>query len=118
MKRSTMLHLALAGCIIGIYAGCASTKVTNRQQLVTGRLPRPARIWVYDFAATARDVPADSALAGTLANVQSATAKLDAKLDDRRFGFARKEQGPAGNGVHRGITWVEFPRLARLRHRR
>jgi hypothetical protein len=45
-------------------AGCASTKVTNRQQLVTGQLARPARIWVYDFVATAADVPTDSALAG------------------------------------------------------
>jgi hypothetical protein len=47
-----------------VAAGCASTKVTNRQQLVTGPLPRPEHIWVYDFAATAADVPADSALAG------------------------------------------------------
>jgi len=45
-------------------AGCASTKVTNRQELVTGQLRRPDHIWVYDFAATAADVPADSALAG------------------------------------------------------
>jgi len=45
-------------------AGCASTKVATRQQLVSGPLPRPAQIWVYDFAATPTDVPADSALAG------------------------------------------------------
>jgi hypothetical protein len=47
-----------------VVAGCASTKVTNRQQLVTDQLARPAHIWVYDFAATAADVPANSALAG------------------------------------------------------
>jgi hypothetical protein len=47
-----------------VAAGCASTKVTSRQQLVTGQLPRPDHIWVYDFAATAADVPADSAFAG------------------------------------------------------
>ena len=47
-----------------VAAGCASTTVTNRQELVTGQLPRPDHIWVYDFAATAADVPADSALAG------------------------------------------------------
>jgi len=45
-------------------AGCATTQVTNRQQLVTGQLPRPNTIWVYDFAATAADVPANSSLAG------------------------------------------------------
>ena len=49
---------------LDLVAGCASTKVTNRQQLVTGPLPRPAHIWVYDFAATPADVPAGSALAG------------------------------------------------------
>ena len=47
-----------------VAAGCASTKITSRDQLVTGQLPRPAHIWVYDFAATPADVPADSALAG------------------------------------------------------
>lgn len=45
-------------------AGCASTETTDRQILVTEKIPRPDHIWVYDFAATAGDVPADSALAG------------------------------------------------------
>jgi hypothetical protein len=47
-----------------VIAGCASTKVTDRQQLVTGQLPRPDHILVYDFAATPAEVPAESALAG------------------------------------------------------
>jgi len=47
-----------------IATGCASTKVSDRDQLVTGQLPRPAHIWVYDFAATSADVPANSALSG------------------------------------------------------
>jgi len=50
-----------------VAAGCASTTVTDRQQLVTGQLPRPEHIWVYNFAATAADVPADSTLAGQYA---------------------------------------------------
>jgi hypothetical protein len=49
-----------------VAAGCASTKVTNREVLVTEQLPRPAHIWVYDFAATAADLPANSALAGQI----------------------------------------------------
>ena len=49
--------------IILVVAGCASTKVTSRNPIVTEQLPRPAHIWVYDFAATAGDLPADSALA-------------------------------------------------------
>jgi hypothetical protein len=53
-------------CLSALVAitGCASTKVSNREQLVTGPLPQPGTIWVYDFAATADDVPANSALAG------------------------------------------------------
>jgi len=47
-----------------VAAGCASTKITSRDELVTGKLPRPAHIWVYDFVATPADVPTDSALAG------------------------------------------------------
>jgi len=47
-----------------LMAGCASTKITSRNQLVTGQIPRPANIWVYDFAAAPADVQADSALAG------------------------------------------------------
>lgn len=48
--------------------GCASTKVSNRQILVTEQLPRPAHIWVYDFASAPADVPADSAVAQTTTN--------------------------------------------------
>jgi hypothetical protein len=52
-------------CLLAMVAaaGCASTKV-DRKQIVTGKLPRPAHIWVYDFAATPEDLPANSALAG------------------------------------------------------
>lgn len=45
-------------------AGCASTNITSRDQVVSGELPRPNTIWVYDFAATPADVPAESALTG------------------------------------------------------
>jgi hypothetical protein len=56
----------VAMCLIAmvLIMGCASTKVADREQDVTGQLPRPANIWVYDFAATAADLPAESALAG------------------------------------------------------
>ena len=56
----------LAGGLFALLfaAGCASTKITDREQLVTGPLPRPATIWIYDFVATPDDVPANSALAG------------------------------------------------------
>ena len=54
---SLLLSLAL------VLAGCASTKVSDQNRQVYGQLPRPNHILVYDFAATAADVPADSALA-------------------------------------------------------
>jgi hypothetical protein len=52
-------------CLIALVAvaGCASTKV-SREQVVSGQLPRPAHIWVYDFAATPADLPTYSTLAG------------------------------------------------------
>ena len=49
---------------LAVIAGCASTEVSNRKILVDEKLPRPGHIWVYDFAATPADVPAESALAG------------------------------------------------------
>ena len=49
-------------CAMALAAGCASTTVTSREEVVTERLQRPEHIWVYDFAATAAEVPADSAL--------------------------------------------------------
>jgi len=57
----------MVACLIVmiVAAGCAKTKIT-RQPVATGQLPRPARIWVYDFAATAADLPADSALVGQI----------------------------------------------------
>jgi hypothetical protein len=61
-KQNLFIITALA-CLVMV-TGCASTKVTNREILVTGKIPRPAVIWVYNFAATADEVPANSALVG------------------------------------------------------
>ena len=61
-----------------VVAGCASTKVTSSEPVVTGQLPRPANIWVYDFAATAADLPAESSLAGEYSQ-SSARTKLPSR---------------------------------------
>lgn len=50
-----------------VLAGCASSQFTSRQQYEGGRIPRPAHILVYNFAAAPADVPAESALAGRAA---------------------------------------------------
>jgi hypothetical protein len=57
-------HIILYLSALLFVAGCASTKVSDRDELVTGEIPRPDTIWVYDFAATPDDVPGESALAG------------------------------------------------------
>jgi len=49
--------------VLLVVAGCASTKVTERQAYTGEKLARPDRIIVYDFAATPDEVPAESALA-------------------------------------------------------
>lgn len=57
-------HIVLYLLALLLVAGCASTKITDRDQVVYGQLPRPNTVWVYDFAATPGDVPPESALAG------------------------------------------------------
>jgi Domain of unknown function (DUF4410) len=53
-------HIGFYLFLLIAVAGCASTKVTDRQQLETGQIARPNNIWVYDFVATPADVPAGS----------------------------------------------------------
>jgi hypothetical protein len=65
MKTRPPRYNAFAAVISAVLlTGCASTQESNYQQLVTGPLPRPNQIWVYDFAASPADVPPESALAG------------------------------------------------------
>ena len=60
----SLKHIILSLFALGLVTACASAKVSDRQNLVTGKIPRPGHIRVYDFAATPADVPADSALTG------------------------------------------------------
>ncbi len=61
--RSNIATIVICLFAMVVAVGCASTKVST-EPLVTEQLLRPATIWVYDFAATAADMPADSSLAG------------------------------------------------------
>jgi hypothetical protein len=56
-------HIVVCLFALLLIAGCASTKITSREELVTGEIPRPNTFWVRDFAATPEDVPKQSALA-------------------------------------------------------
>jgi hypothetical protein len=60
--KTTVTTLGVCLLAVLFVTGCASTKVSNQNQLVTGPLPRPGVIWVYDFTADPADVPADSEL--------------------------------------------------------
>jgi len=60
MRRQNLLALSLIA--IMSLAGCATTKVTDHEEVVTGKLPRPGKIWVYDFAATPADLPLHTSL--------------------------------------------------------
>jgi hypothetical protein len=53
-------------CVLAltVAAGCASTDIVGREEYRGGKIPRPAHIWVYDFAATPAEVPTESALSG------------------------------------------------------
>ena len=64
--RFTSSICRLAPCIVaaGVLAGCASSSVTGHQRYVYDKLPRPGNIVVYSFAASAADVPSESAFAG------------------------------------------------------
>lgn len=64
MKTCRYFTVVVAG-LAGIFlaGGCASTQITRQEPLVGGYLPRPSQILVLDFAATAADVPRDSAIA-------------------------------------------------------
>jgi len=74
MKSQSRSVLSLLALLLTV--GCASTKVSNRQELVTGQLPRPNEIWVYDFAATAAEVPAGSGIAGQVADASQTPEEL------------------------------------------
>jgi hypothetical protein len=62
MKSRNQIVLFLLALLV--MAGCASTKITSRDESTIGKLPRPNTIWVHDFAATPDEVPNESALAG------------------------------------------------------
>ena len=76
-------HIVLCLLVLVAVAGCASTKVTERQQLETGQIARPNNIWVYDFVATPADAPTDSnvaAVQGTNVGPHVVNYLLEAKL--------------------------------------
>jgi hypothetical protein len=75
MKSRNHIVLCLFALAVVGAAGCASTKVSDRQELVTEKIARPNNIWVYDFVATPADAPGDSDIAA------EGTAQTPAQID-------------------------------------
>ena len=63
------------GFALALAAGCATTRVSDRERLVMGPIPRPNNILVYDFGASPADVPGQSALAGRYDEQQMPSAE-------------------------------------------
>jgi len=85
MKKLPFDLATVVSCLSALLlaAGCASTKVVGREQVVTGYIPRPGEIWVYDFVASAGDLPPDSPLAGE-ADVDTTTQQTDKEIAEGR----------------------------------
>ena len=68
MKSTSRLAICIG---LALVAGCAKTTVNNRQVYEGPKLARPSRIVVYDFAATASDIPAWAAGATAYAGYEA-----------------------------------------------
>ena len=64
---SIFRHVGTVVLVLVVAAGCASTTMTQSDPYMGGRLARPDRIIVYDFAASPADIPAGSARVGQYA---------------------------------------------------
>ncbi|MGH0032948.1 MAG: DUF4410 domain-containing protein [Myxococcota bacterium] len=56
MTRTATIRLLLA-LALPAAVGCTSTKVSNRDEYTGGKLPKPGRLIVHNFAATPADLP-------------------------------------------------------------
>ncbi|HTT74435.1 MAG TPA: DUF4410 domain-containing protein [Candidatus Binataceae bacterium] len=114
---STVLFLFAVGVLIG----CASTKVTQVTPMVSPRLQRPNRIWVYDFIADPSKLPPNSSISSGVSEPSTpptpeqlqqgrelgAAIAKDLVSDINAMGLTALQAGPgaapqAGDGVLRG----------------
>src|SRR5215831_3847287 len=71
--------------VLVVLVGCASTKVTQQTPMTAPTLARPNKIWVYDFVASAADVPADSSIASAV-STPSASPTAEQVQTGRQLG--------------------------------
>ncbi len=119
MKSYTpTLAICLALLLLG---GCASTQVTEQTPLANETIPRPNQIWIYNFVASANELPADSSIKGQVgapstpptteqletAHQLGALIAQDLVADIQAMGLSAVQAGPGsspgvGDGVIRG----------------
>jgi hypothetical protein len=74
MRKLGRFGVALV--VVAAVAGCASSKVSNRQSDVGNeRIARPDHIWVHDFTVNANDLPAGSGIGAPVAGEVAPTAE-------------------------------------------
>lgn len=76
MKKESTWELWLAGCVIGILAGCAPTTV-EAVSTYGGQLPRPDRILVYDFSVSPEEVKLDRGVGAKLEGLVKGTPRAE-----------------------------------------
>ena len=76
MKITTSLNISLAGFILALFAGCASTNV-NVNTEYQGFLPRPTQVLVYDFAVSPDEVELDSGISGDIQDLVNQAPRTD-----------------------------------------
>ena len=81
----TGIRFVLAVYTLLMVTGCSATRVSDRQIFVQEQIPRPGCIWVYDFAVTAADTPAESGLSEQLPS-PSATQTTEQLEKGRKVG--------------------------------
>ncbi len=88
-KRLSLPLMSLISIVL--LSACASTKVSDRDILYSGKLPRPGQIIVFDFVTTPQEMQPDSALANQ--NVVPATPPTADELElNRQLGVQIAEQ--------------------------
>jgi len=104
-----------------LIVGCASTSVTQQTPMVGQGLPRPNRIWVYNFVANAADMPPNSSIGAAMSAPSTAPTALEVEegrqlgaliasdlvSDINAMGLTAVQAGPGavpqvGDGVIRG----------------
>ena len=96
-----------------VVGGCASTKVTEREILVTEKVPRPDHILIYDFAATPADVPADSPIAAMATDrpprppsISSSGARVGAQIAIQLAERIRRMGLPAEHALKQSVPQI------------